>query len=60
MEIPENLQVEHKDAEDAEEEDPIFRTVKWKNVIRQNISRPEETMMNVGMTPDCWKKTVSN
>jgi hypothetical protein len=39
---------------------PIFRTVKWKNVIRQKISRPQEMLMKLGMTSDCWKKTISN
>jgi hypothetical protein len=48
-----------EDAQTQKKKAPIFPTVKWKNVISQKISRPQE-MMKLGMTSDCWKKTISN
>jgi hypothetical protein len=48
-----------EDAQMQKKKVPIFRSVKWKNVIRQEISRPQEMMMKLGMTSDCWKKTIS-
>ena len=55
-----NRRSQPEDAQMQKKKAPIFRTVKWKNVIRQKISRPQEMMMKLGMISDCWKKTVSN
>jgi len=44
---PEDAQMQKK------KKTPVFRTVKWKNVMRQKISRPQEVMMQLGMTSDC-------
>jgi len=49
-----------EDAQMQKKKTPIFRTVKWKNVTSQKISRPQEMMMQLGMTSDCWKTTISN
>jgi hypothetical protein len=54
------IQPEDKQMQKKKKKTPIFRTVKWKNLISQKISRPQEMMMKLGMTSDCWKTTISN
>jgi hypothetical protein len=54
------LRSQNEDAQTQKNKAPIFPTVKWKNVIRQNICRPQEMMMTLRITSDCWKMTISN